>query len=116
MGPGRTLWLIWPKKSSALAGDLGESEGQLARTGAVPPSRVLEVSRQTARSSSILGFINGLAPQIVIVTTDRPDTMKSLLPTIDRLRNGAQVFRTGPEGAISVEMKGASVAVHRVRQ
>ena len=24
MQPGRTLWLIWPKKTSALAGDLGE--------------------------------------------------------------------------------------------
>jgi hypothetical protein len=24
MQAGRTLWLIWPKKTSALAGDLGE--------------------------------------------------------------------------------------------
>jgi hypothetical protein len=26
MREGRTLWLIWPKKTSALAGDLGEKQ------------------------------------------------------------------------------------------
>jgi hypothetical protein len=26
MAPGMTLWLIWPKKTSGLAGDLGEKQ------------------------------------------------------------------------------------------
>ncbi|HEV2491989.1 MAG TPA: ComEC/Rec2 family competence protein [Terriglobia bacterium] len=103
--------------SVLLAGDLGEqAEQQLASSGALPPSRVLEVSRQSARSSSSAEFVTRIAPQIVIVTADRIDPIRPLAPMIDVLKNaGTQVFRTGQEGAISVKMKGASTTVHRLR-
>jgi competence protein ComEC len=102
--------------SVLLAGDLGEqAEHEFASSGALPPSRVLEVSRQSARSSSSSDFVTRIAPQVVIVTAQRTDPARSLVPTMDVLRNaGAQVFRTSQEGAIAVEMNGASVAVHRL--
>jgi len=103
--------------SVLLAGDVGEQAAQLERFGAVPPSRILEVSLPSARSSSLSSdLISRIAPRIVIITAGRTDQTRSLLPRIGVLGNAyAQVIRTGQDGAISVEMKGASTTVHHLR-
>ena len=98
--------------SAVLAVDVREQAAQLA----VPPSRVLEVSRQGILSASGRELLSRIVPRITIVTAGRTGSTRPLAGMFDVLENGeAQIFRTDQDGAISVEMKGASITVHRVQ-
>lgn len=103
------------ESSVLLAGDVDERvERQLASSPTPLRSQVLEVARHGARSSTSSEFLARVAPQIAMAAADRDDPRRAPNPeTLERLKAaGVRVFRTDTDGAITVEMKGASLAVH----
>jgi competence protein ComEC len=95
--------------SVLLAGDIGErAERQLASSATPLGSQVLEVARLGARSSSTAEFLTRVAPRIAILTADRDDPKRS--PGPETLDVGRRLFRTDRDGAVTVEMRGGSLA------
>jgi competence protein ComEC len=97
-----------------LTGDISDrTEAELLASGVPVASQVLKVAHHGAQSSSSPDFLARVKPQVAIVTAESGGL--SSLPseaTLDRLRAaGARIFRTDLDGAVTVTIRGASLAV-----
>ena len=75
------------------------------------------MGRHGAKSSLTPEFLARVSPQIAVVSVGRggPGTQPSP-QTLNRLLSaGAQVFRTDLDGAVRIEVRGASLAVRSYR-
>jgi competence protein ComEC len=97
-----------------LTGDISDrTEAELLASGVPVASQVLKVAHHGAQSSSSPDFLARVKPQVAIVTAESGglSNLPSLL-ALERLRAaGAKVFRTDLDGAVTVTIRGASLAV-----
>ena len=99
--------------SVLLPGDLDEQgERELVESGVPLASELLKVARHGAKTSSSREFVARVSPRIAVVAAESAGHRNSPSPeTLDRLRSaGARIFRTDMDGAVTVEMRGASLA------
>jgi competence protein ComEC len=97
-----------------LTGDIGaEVERDLPADGDRRPLRVLKVAHHGSRGSSSLPFVKAFDPRVAVVSVGRGNLFGHPAPeVIDRLTaEGARVFRTDRDGAVSVETDGREVRV-----
>ena len=101
--------------SVLLTGDIDERvEQELARSALPLASEALKVARHGARTSSGPEFLARVSPRIAILSAESGIPRSSPSPeTLERIRAaGARIFRTDTDGAVTVEMRGASLSVH----
>jgi beta-lactamase superfamily II metal-dependent hydrolase len=101
--------------SVLLPGDIDERvEQELARSPAPLASEALKVARHGARTSSGPEFLARVSPRIAILSAESGSPRNSPNPeTLERIQAaGARIFRTDTDGAVTVEMRGASLSVH----
>lgn len=106
------------ESSVILPGDIGDKvEDELAREEVRVNSQVLLVGLHGAKSSLTPEFLARVSPQIAVVSVGRGGPGSQPSPeTLNRLLSaGAQVFRTDLDGAVRVELRGASPAVRSYR-
>ncbi len=100
--------------SVLLPGDITDKvEQETSFLESLSRTRFLKVAHHGARTSSSPEFLARVLPEVALVSvasgnlSNRPDPA-----VLDRLHNiGAHVFRTDVDGAITVQMRGASLAV-----
>jgi len=100
--------------SLLLPGDISGSVEQELMTSAGPlASQVLKVAHHGSKSSSSPAFIARVAPRVALVTAEYGGFVNLPSPeTLTRLRAaGSRILRTDLDGAITVKMKGSSLAV-----
>jgi len=101
--------------SVLLPGDIDERvEQELVRSPIPLASEALKVARHGARTSSGSAFLARVSPRIAILSAESGSPRSSPSPeTLERIRAaGARIFRTDTDGAVTVEMRGASLSVH----
>jgi competence protein ComEC len=139
MRGGATVQVLWPRRqhqparvpsnddslvlrvahgtaSMLLTGDISRKvEEELLASAAPLQSQVLKVSHHGSKSASGREFIARLSPRVAVISVDQGGLGNLPNPeTIANLRAaGVQVFRTDFDGAITVELNGSSLAVHR---
>jgi competence protein ComEC len=109
------LRIAYGTASMLLPGDISRKvEAELLASSAPLESQVLKVSHHGSKSASGPEFIARVSPRLAVVSADYGGLGNLPSPeTIANLRAaGAQVFRTDLDGAITVELNGASLAVH----
>ena len=98
-----------------LTGDISQKvEGELLDSATPLASEVLKVSHHGSKSASGPEFIARVSPRLAVVSADsqglgnlpNPDTIASFRAA------GVRILRTDLEGAITIELKGSSLAVH----
>jgi len=97
-----------------LTGDAGaEFESRLPADLAEAPIRILKAGHHGSRTSTSMRLIDAMHPQVALVSVGRGNAFGHPSPdVIDRLRGaGAEIFRTDRDGAISVEIDGATARV-----
>lgn len=100
--------------SALLEGDIDEpAERVLAASQGRLASQMLEVARRGPRSLLDPEFLARVAPRVAVVTADRQNRRDLPSPAVlDRLRHAsARLARTDLDGAVTVEIKGESIAV-----
>jgi competence protein ComEC len=110
------LRIAYGAASMLLPGDISQRvEGQLIASGAPLQSQVLKVSHHGSKSASGAEFITRVSPRLAVVSADYGGLANLPNPeTIATLRAaGAQVLRTDLDGAITVELHGSWLGVHR---
>jgi competence protein ComEC len=97
-----------------LTGDAGaEFESRLPTDLAEAPIRILKAGHHGSRTSTTARLIDAMHPQVAMVSVGRGNAFGHPSPdVIDRLRRaGAEIFRTDRDGAISVEIDGATARI-----
>jgi len=76
-------------------------------------SQVLKVAHHGAKTSSSADFLARVSPQVAVVTAESGGLSNLPNPlTLDRLRAAqARIFRTDLDGAVTVILRGRSMAV-----
>lgn len=107
------LELRFKQVSILLPGDIGRDiERGLAPGFDLGPLRVVKVPHHGSVTSSSPEFLRAVRPAIAILTVARDRSSAALDGVLARYRDiGAVVFRTGDDGAITVETDGHSVEV-----
>jgi len=96
-------------------GDVTErTERELLAVGVPLESQLLKVAHHGASGSSSSAFLSRVRPRIAVVTSSGDSTAPlAHARTLERMQAiGAQVFHTGVDGAVKVEMDGSSLRVH----
>ncbi|MBI4607642.1 MAG: DNA internalization-related competence protein ComEC/Rec2 [Candidatus Rokubacteria bacterium] len=110
------LRLDWGLASFLFTGDL-EQEGEAALLEARQPlgHLVLKVAHHGSRYSTTEAFLAAAQPRLAVVSAGARNPFRHPTgETLDRLdRAGARVFRTDRDGAIVLEMDGATMSVTR---
>jgi competence protein ComEC len=103
--------------SMALLGDINaKAEEELAGSALPLESQVLQVARHGRKSTAVPKLLARVSPQIAIISADGSSWAQPNSETIGRFQaSDAQVFRTDLDGAVTVELTGASIAVHAYR-
>jgi len=99
-----------------LTGDISDrTEKELLAAGIPVTSQVLKVAHHGAMSSSSPDFLARVRPQVAVVTAESGGLSNLPNPvTLDRLQAaGARIFRTDLDGAVTVTMRGSSLAAQR---
>jgi competence protein ComEC len=106
--------LDYGKGSVLFAADAEElAEKWLLGSGANLRASVLKVGHHGGRRSSTLRFLQAVAPQVAIISTDSGDPKHPHPDTLDRLEQvHARVFRTDLDGTIAVDLDDQGVTVH----
>lgn len=95
----------------------GEISSQVERVlaNSISPlkSRILKAARHASKSSCLPEFLAQVSPQVALVAAEASDPFeRPYSDTLARLRReGARVFRTDLNGAITVQIKGAELTV-----
>jgi competence protein ComEC len=108
------LEIRWRDVSIVLTGDIGRvPEGRLARLFTPARTRIVKIPHHGSLTSSTPAFVAALRPQIAIVSAGRSNHFGHPVPEVlDRYeREGARVFRTDRDGAVTVVTDGTSVDV-----
>ncbi len=104
--------------SVLVAGGFGAGgEPDLDRLDVPLASQVLEVARSRARPALSPEFLRRVSPRVAVVSgegDDEPDWPAPDAPGLLRAPR-TQVFRTAVDGAVTVEMRAGSLAVHTYR-
>lgn len=108
------LELRWRDVSIVLPGDVGrEVEQEIA--GRLEPAsiRVLKVPHHGSRTSSSAGFIDALAPKMVVISAGRRNTFGHPAPEVVQryVERGISVLRTDRDGAVMLQTDGRAVEV-----
>ena len=109
------LELRWRDASIVLTGDIGRAvERELA--SAFPPARLrmVKIPHHGSLTSSTADFVRALHPQVAIVSAGRTNHFgHPVREVLERYRaEGAEVFRTDRDGAVSVDTDGYMLDVH----
>jgi len=97
-----------------LTGDISSQvEEELMVSGTPVASQVLKVAHHGAKTSSSSNFLARVSPQVAVVTSESGGLSNLPNPlTLDRLRAAkARIFRTDLDGAVTVTLRGRSMAV-----
>jgi competence protein ComEC len=109
--------LRWGDVSVVLTGDIGR-EVEQALLGRLGPARlrVWKVAHHGSLTSSGDGFLDGLRPQVAVVSAGRSNRFGHPAPEVlgRYERVAAHVFRTDRDGAVTVTSDGRSVGVETV--
>jgi competence protein ComEC len=94
-----------------LTGDIGEGIERTLAVADGPPIRILRVAHHGSRTSSSAGFVRAYGAQVALVSAGRGNLFgHPAADVVARLtRDGARLFRTDRDGAISVETDGRVV-------
>jgi competence protein ComEC len=101
--------------SVLFTGDIGKAVERSLST-AIPraPIRIVKVPHHGSLTSSTDEFVRAIGPRVAVVSAGRANHFGHPVPEVlDRYRaEGAEVFRTDQDGAVTVETDGTSVNVH----
>jgi competence protein ComEC len=106
--------LRWRNVSIVLTGDIGHAvEAAIAPAIPAAPLRVIKVPHHGSLTSSSGDFIASLRPQIAVVSAGRANHFGHPVPEVlERYRTeGAEIFRTDRDGAVTVSTDGRSIEV-----
>jgi competence protein ComEC len=109
------LEIMWHDVSIVLTGDIGkEAERAIAPLFSPSPLRIVKVPHHGSLTSSTVEFIRALSPRVAVVSVGRSNTFGHPAPeVIDRYRReGADLFRTDQDGAVSLDTDGYVVDIH----
>ena len=101
-----------------LTGDAGgEFERRHVFEAGAAPIRVLKVGHHGSRTSTSDALVEGVRPQIAVISAGRNNLFGHPAPEVVRRLGeaGAAVFRTDRDGAIAIETDGATVLVRTAR-
>lgn len=106
-------------RSVLLTGDItAASEGVLLGDPARLRAEVLKSPHHGSRSSSSEGFLNAVAPGVIVVSVGSPNSYGLPDPGVmERYRRrGAAVFRTDEHGAVEIAMSPAGLKIRTARK
>ena len=109
------LEIMWHDVSIVLTGDIGkEAERAIAPLFSPSPLRIVKVPHHGSLTSSTVEFIRALSPRVAVVSVGRSNTFGHPAPeVIDQYRReGADLFRTDQDGAVSLDTDGYVVDIH----
>jgi competence protein ComEC len=101
-----------------LSADIGgKAQRELVSSTLPLESQIVNIRRQSLRSASGVQFFRRVSPRIALLTGESGSRTTALPPAaLERFRiTGAQILRTDIEGAVTLELKGSSIAIHRYR-
>jgi competence protein ComEC len=108
------LELRWRDVSFVFTGDIGrEAEAQLSGQFAPAALRVVKVPHHGSATSSSEEFVHALAPDVAVISAGRSNNFGHPSPVVlNRYREeGAAIFRTDHDGAVSIDTDGTSLHV-----
>lgn len=116
-------WMIMristAEASVLVAGDVSGDAGRKLLLANLPlQSGLLEMAQRGSRTASGAEVFSRVSPQVAVMSGEDENAADRSSPeTLDRLQAaGARVFRTALEGAVTVEMRGGSLAVQTYRR